>query len=162
MRWIRAHGQDRRYHHAVIGVNSRLDTLQAAILLAKLEIFPDEIRSRGEIGARYSRLLANVTRTPVIESHNTSVYAQYTIEVAERGQVIEKLAARGIPTVVHYPMSLHQQPAFRGLGLPDHRFPQAEAAADRVLSLPMHPYLDEKTQDRIVGHLTEVLKGPYA
>ena len=152
MRQIRLHGQDRRYHHPLIGINGRLDTLQAAVLLAKLEVLDDELAARARIGKRYSELLAGVaSRLPTIEVHNTSVYAQYTIEVEGRADVQARLKEQGIPTAVHYPVPLHLQPAFAGLALGEGTFPKSEAAARRVLSLPMHPFLDEAQQDRVVA-----------
>ena len=152
MRQIRLHGQDRRYHHPLIGINGRLDTLQAAVLLAKLEVLDDELAARARIGKRYSELLAGVaSRLPTIEVHNTSVYAQYTIEVEGRTDVQARLKEQGIPTAVHYPVPLHLQPAFAGLALGEGTFPKSEAAARRVLSLPMHPFLDEAQQDRVVA-----------
>ncbi len=152
MREIRVHGQDRRYHHPLIGVNGRLDTLQAAILLAKLPSFPDEVRARGEIGARYSMLFREATDKvipPTVLPYNSSVYAQYTIQVDERERVIEALKETGIPTAVHYPVPLHLQPAFASLGLGRGAFPHSERAAEQVLSLPMHPFLDSRTQERV-------------
>ncbi len=154
MREIRVHGQDRRYHHPVIGVNGRLDTLQAAVILAKLDSFPDEVAARGRIGARYSERLAAACpglRTPRLAADCTSVYAQYTIEVAGRERFIAALKDAGVPTAVHYPVPLHRQPAFAALGLGEGAFPVSEAAAARVVSLPMHPFLDEATQDRVVA-----------
>lgn len=151
MRRIRLHGQSRRYFHPIIGLNGRLDTLQAAVLLAKLETLDDELAARERIGKRYSERLAGAVRTPEIRPHNRSVYAQYTIEVDDRAAVQEQLKAQGIPTAVHYPVPLNLQPAFAGLGLPEGSFPKAEAAARRVMSLPMHPFLDDATQDRIVA-----------
>lgn len=151
MREIRIHGQDRRYHHPVIGLNGRLDTLQAAILLAKLDAFPEEVAARERIGARYTEQLRGVVQTPVLREGNSSVYAQYTIEVDNRDAVQAALKDAGVPTAVHYPIPLHLQPAFASLGLGEGSFPLAEAAGRRVMSLPMHPYLDEPTQDRIVA-----------
>jgi UDP-2-acetamido-2-deoxy-ribo-hexuluronate aminotransferase len=156
MREIRVHGQDRRYHHPRIGINGRFDTLQAAILLAKLEQFDWEVERRGAIGARYTALLntrAPGAVTPFIEAHNTSVYAQYTVQIDGRDQVAEALHRRGVPTAVHYPIPLHQQPAFTGCGPRDGDLPVAEAAARRVMSLPMHPDLTEAEQERIVDAL---------
>jgi UDP-2-acetamido-2-deoxy-ribo-hexuluronate aminotransferase len=143
MRMIRNHGQDRRYHHPVIGVNARMDTIQAAVLLAKLEAFDEEVRRRAEIGTRYSELLMGVVRAPIVLDGNTSVYAQYTIEVEDRADFQHDMELRGIPTTVHYPLALHLQPAFHHLGHREGEFPRAEAAAKRVVSLPMHPYLTE-------------------
>ena len=143
MRMVRNHGQDRRYHHPVIGVNGRMDTIQAAVLLAKLEVFDEELRRRAEVGARYSELLDKTVKTPHFLEGNTSVYAQYTIEVENRDAFQEEMKRHGVPTAVHYPEALHLQPAFAYLGHRDGDFPVAEAAAKRVVSLPMHPYLLE-------------------
>ncbi len=157
MREIRVHGQDRRYHHPRIGINGRLDSLQAAVLLAKLKIFPDEVAARARIGARYSELLAGSgCVTPYIEPHNTSVYAQYTIAVDDREGLIAKLSQAGIPTAVHYPVPLHRQPAFSGMPLPT--VPAAERAAARVVSLPMHPYMSDADQDSIADALRAALR----
>lgn len=152
MREIRIHGQDRRYHHPRIGMNGRLDTIQAAVLLSKMERFDWEVAQRAKIGARYSQLLSaagSKITTPHIEPHNTSVYAQYTILVDNRDDICKKLNAAGIPTAVHYPVPLHLQPAFAELGQTEGHFPIAEACAKRVMSLPMGPDLDEATQDLI-------------
>lgn len=144
MREIRTHGQDRRYHHPRLGINGRLDTLQAAVLLAKLEIFDDEVADRDRIGTRYNELLKDVVVTPTIGLFNTSVYAQYTVQVENRERVQEKLQEQGIPTAVHYPVPLHLQPVFVELVLGDGCFPISESAGKRVMSLPMHPYLTDK------------------
>src|SRR5262249_40156950 len=143
MRQIRVHGQDRRYHHALVGINGRLDTIQAAVLLAKLEVFDDEIARRVHLAKIYSELLREAVITPFIEPYNTCVYAQYTVQVDDRSSLQEKLSAEAIPSAVHYPLPLHLQPAFSTPGMGRGQFPKAEAAADRVLSLPFHPYLDE-------------------
>jgi UDP-2-acetamido-2-deoxy-ribo-hexuluronate aminotransferase len=143
MRQVLAHGQDRRYHHPVLGINGRLDTLQAAILLAKLQVFDDEVRERGRIGARYTDLLRDFVVTPHLVPGNTSVYAQYTVRVDNRTAVQMSLQEMGIPTAVHYPVPLHLQPVFAALGHKEGSFPAAESAADQVMSLPMHPYLTE-------------------
>lgn len=153
MREIRVHGQSKRYHHTSIGLNARLDTLQAAILLSKLEIFPDEVKKRESIGARYSELLQSHYRTPIIPEGYTSVYAQYTIEADDREPLRDELQKAGIPTAVHYPTPLHLQPAFAYLGLGVGSFPVAEKAANRVVSLPMDPYLDEATLQKITRTL---------
>ncbi|WP_044351994.1 DegT/DnrJ/EryC1/StrS family aminotransferase [Dethiosulfatarculus sandiegensis] len=151
MRYLRAHGQDRRYHHPLIGLNARMDTMQAAILMEKLAIFPNEVEARAKIGARYSQEFGDSVKTPVIKDGNTHVYAQYTVEVDNRTQVQEALKEKGIPTAVHYPVPLHLQPAFGFLGQGEGTFPVAEAASQRVMSLPMHPYLKEEDQDTIVA-----------
>jgi UDP-2-acetamido-2-deoxy-ribo-hexuluronate aminotransferase len=157
MHQIRVHGQERRYHHALVGINGRLDTLQAAILLVKLENFAVEIEARARVAAEYERLLGGRVATPHVERYNTSVYAQYTVQVADRRSMQDALRAEGIPTAVHYPVPLHLQPAFAVRECGRGAFPLAEAAAERVLSLPMHPYLAQVDQARIadaVAHAT--------
>lgn len=151
MDMIHKHGQDRRYHHVRMGLNSRLDTMQAAVLLAKLTIFDEEVRLRAEAGARYTKLLAdmpNIT-TPYIEPYNTSVYAQYTIRVPNRAQLQQKLKAAGIPTAVHYPIPLNQQPMFSYLDKGTGSVPVAEKAAEEVLSLPMSAWVKEEGMKKI-------------
>jgi UDP-2-acetamido-2-deoxy-ribo-hexuluronate aminotransferase len=157
MAQIRVHGQSRRYHHPVIGLNGRLDTLQAAILLAKFESLDEELAARARVGKRYGERLAGIVKTPTIEPHNTSVYAQYTIEVDNRAAVQEKLKAAGIPTAVHYPLPLNLQPAFAALEQGEGSFPKSDAAARRVMSLPMHPFLDAATQDRVVAAVKDAV-----
>ena len=149
MRQIRVHGQDRRYHHPLIGINGRLDTIQAAVLLAKLETLDAEIAERVRIAVTYRELLEDAVVTPYVEPYNISVYAQYTIQVEHRNSLQEQLKAEGIPTAVHYPVPLHLQPAFAVPGMGTGSFPNAEAAAERVISLPMHPYLSESDQRRV-------------
>jgi UDP-2-acetamido-2-deoxy-ribo-hexuluronate aminotransferase len=165
MREIRVHGQDRRYHHPRLGINGRLDTLQAAVLLAKMEIFPDEVDARIKIGTRYSEMIdaafakesdpARKVVTPYIAPNCTSVYAQYTVQVADRAKVEQGMKARSIPTAVHYPVPLHLQPVFANLGQGVGSFPMSEAAGNRVISLPMHPYLTEAQQAQVVAALKE-------
>lgn len=144
MRQIMAHGQDRRYHHPALGINGRLDTLQAAILLAKMDVFEDEVSLREKVGDRYNELLQGAVTTPQIQAGNTSVHAQYTIQVESRDFVQKLLHEKGVPTAVHYPVPLHMQPVFAHLNKPEGSFPVAEAAARKVMSLPMHPYLSEE------------------
>ncbi len=152
MRQIRVHGQDRRYHHPIIGLNGRLDTIQAAILIPKLEIFPDEIIAREKVADWYKVALARHSiAAPYLAPGNTSVYAQYTIQVDDREQFCEKLKAQGIPTAVHYPIPLHLQPAFAHLNQGRGSFPVSESIAARVVSLPMHPYLEAQDIDKIVN-----------
>jgi len=168
MREIRVHGQDRRYHHPRLGINGRLDTLQAAILLAKMDIFPEEVASRSRIGARYTALIEEAfakappekrATTPTLAPECTSVYAQYTVEVPERPRVEERMKAHGIPTAVHYPVPLHLQPVFGELRQGAGSFPVSEAAAARVISLPMHPYLTEDQQVKVVSALKDAVCG---
>lgn len=154
MRQIARHGQDRRYHHIRVGVNSRLDTLQAAILLPKLEILDDEIAARQRVAAEYERLLrgAGMDATPYIEPHNISVYAQYTVLVENRDAVQARLKEMGVPSVVHYPIPLNKQPAVADSSV---QLPNGDRVAEQVLSLPMHPYLG--AQD--IAHIVDALTG---
>lgn len=154
LRQVSRHGQDRRYHHIRVGVNGRIDTLQAAILLAKLPIFGDELKRRQEIGDRYNNLLGHSIETPHVEQFNTSVYAQYTVAVDDRDGVAAALKSVGIPTAVHYPLPIHKQPAFNDDAA---HCPLSELAAARVLSLPMHPYLDQGTLEKICSALSAAI-----
>jgi UDP-2-acetamido-2-deoxy-ribo-hexuluronate aminotransferase len=158
MRQIRSHGQDRRYHHPIVGINGRLDTLQAAVLLAKLEAFDVEIADRIRIGDHLSELLKGIVQTPHVHAYNTCVYAQYTIQVDVREEFQEHLKSNGIPTAVHYPVPLHLQPAFAVNGLGRGSFRHAESAAARVVSLPMHPYLREADRHKIAGVVREAVE----
>ena len=151
MAQIRVHGQSKRYYHPIIGMNGRLDTLQAAVLLAKLDTLEEELAARQRIGARYSQELGGAVKTPKVAAGNTHVYAQYTIQVENRDRVQAKLKEQGIPTAVHYPVPLNLQPAFASLGQGEGTFPKSDHAARRVMSLPMDAFLDEATQDRIVA-----------
>lgn len=161
MREIRVHGQDRRYHHPRIGINGRLDTLQAAILLAKLDRFDWEVEQRHKIGERYTELISSLRgstgraliQTPYISPDCTSVYAQYTIHVDCRDEVSKKLNEAGVPTAVHYPIPLHLQPAFACSNYSEGDFPVSESAAKHVLSLPMHPDLNVDQQRYIATTL---------
>ena len=163
MRKIRVHGQDRRYHHSILGVNGRMDTLQAAVLLAKLNVFPEEVEARGRIGARYTELFGQLGEkrivTPFIEPGNTSVYAQYTVQVENRDEVQKRLAngAVPVPTAVHYPIPLHFQPAFADLDHNPGAYPISESTARRVMSLPMHPYLTEGALEHIVASVSKTI-----
>lgn len=155
MRQIRVHGQSKRYHHVRVGVGGRMDTIQAAVILAKLEQFEWEVERRIAIGQRYLDRLAgiNSVQLPVVRPDRTSVWAQFTIQVADRDAVIAALKKQGIPTAVHYPIPLHLQPAYAPISRVVGTLVNAETVADRVLSLPMHPYLSEETQDRIMAAL---------
>ena len=155
IRQIARHGQDRRYHHIRVGVNSRLDTLQAAILLPKLEILDDEMKARQRVAEIYTKLFneSAISTTPFIEQHNQSAWAQYTIQVDKRDEVQERLKAKGIPTAVHYPIPLNKQPAVADANA---ILPVGDAVAERVMSLPMHPYLILEEQEKIVTVLSGV------
>ena len=147
IRQIARHGQERRYHHIRLGVNSRLDTIQAAILLPKLAILDRELAARERVAARYTEALAPLgIATPEVRSGYTSAWAQYTIRVDNRDEVQETLRDRGIPSAVHYPLPLSRQPAVAD---PAAVMPASDEAAREVLSLPMHPYLADEDIDRI-------------
>lgn len=153
LRQIARHGQDRRYHHLRIGVNSRLDTLQAAVLLAKLRILDDEIAARRQAAERYTTALTSLgIAVPSVAGDVRSAWAQYTIRVPNRDKVVARLNRAGVPTAVHYPVPLNRQPATAD---PTADVPESERASREVLSLPMHPYLDVDTQARIVDAVAE-------
>jgi UDP-2-acetamido-2-deoxy-ribo-hexuluronate aminotransferase len=157
MRQIRTHGQDRRYNHPRIGVNSRLDTLQAAILLAKLEVFDTEVTARKQLGEQYDTLIGELTKKTRLLPGHTSVHAQYTIEVPHRSTIQAFMKDKGIPTAVHYPKPLHHQAAFAQPGETPVVLPVAEKAAQAVMSLPMHPFLTDEEQEHIVDILNHAL-----
>jgi len=165
MREIRVHGQDRRYHHPRLGLTGRLDSIQAAVLLAKLEVFDDEVAARIRVGARYTELIEQrfgtgasaPVRAPFVEPFNTCVYAQYTIEVENRDIFETRMKSLGVPTAVHYPLALHMQPVFANLDYAVGSFPHSEAAARRVISLPMHPYLTDDQQRAVVDALAQAV-----
>jgi UDP-2-acetamido-2-deoxy-ribo-hexuluronate aminotransferase len=158
-REIRVHGQSGRYRHTRIGLGGRMDTIQCAVVLAKLKRFGWEIERRLEIGARYNRLLdARGIARVAQRGDRTSVFGQYTVFVDDRHEVRRELDAAGIPTAVHYPAPLSEQPAYEDRSLYG-QLPHSQQAARRVLSLPMHPYLDEGAQDRIVEALAGAVAG---
>ncbi len=155
---IRLHGQSKRYYHTSLGINGRCDTIQAAILIEKMAIFAEEIAARQEVAARYAELLPENIRKPFVKSGNLSVFAQYTIEVEDREALQDALQKRGIPTAVHYPFGLHEQPIFKSL-YPEHKtYAHTEHAARRVMSLPMHPYLSLEDQKKICQILLEEIQ----
>ena len=155
LRQIRNHGQEARYRHAKLGLNGRLDTMQAAILLAKLEVFDEELVRRNEVALQYSSLLSDSVQVPYIETHNRSAWAQYTIRVPNRADVQRALSDRQIPTAVHYPKPIHLQPVFAHLGLGEGSFPVSEQASKEVLSLPMHPYMSELDVRKVASSLRD-------
>ena len=157
MRLIRNHGQQTRYRHIQIGLNVRFDTLQAAILLAKLEVFPEELKRRQQIAKWYSQKLSDYLVTPYIETGNISTFAQYTVRMERREEVRAALTNAGIPTAIHYPQPLHKQPAIQNYLREDYNYPEAEIASQQVLSLPFHPYLTEKIVDRVCEELLNIV-----
>jgi len=148
---LRMHGQGSdRYEHVHVGYNSRLDTIQAAVLIEKLKIFDDEIEKRNAVARRYSEAFAVSERitTPVVTAGATSTWAQYTLQVEDRVKFQADLKAAGVPTAVYYPIPLSRQKAYAHFpGVPT---PVSDALSARVVSLPMHPYIEEVTQDRVI------------
>ena len=161
MREIRVHGQEKRYYHTRVGVGGRMDTLQCAVVLAKLTRFDWEIERRMELGTRYTNLITDNCplqtancQLPTVHSDRTSVYAQYTVFVDNRDAVAKQLNEQGIPTAVHYPVPLHRQPAYKS---DDAGLVHSERVANRVVSLPMGPDLAVADQDRIVEVLRQAV-----
>jgi dTDP-4-amino-4,6-dideoxygalactose transaminase len=151
LRSIRIHGQGtHKYDNVRIGLNGRLDTMQAAILLVKLEIFDAEVAARQEVVNRYSQGLQEVVRVPEVAPDCTSVWAQYSVLSDRRDELQQQLKTAGVPTAVYYPLPLHLQGAFAHMGHRAGDFPVSERAAERIFSLPLHPYLEEADQDRII------------
>jgi UDP-2-acetamido-2-deoxy-ribo-hexuluronate aminotransferase len=154
---IRVHGQKRRYYHTRLGLNGRIDTIQAAILLAKMTIFDDEIKLRNQVAVTYNNLFSQAykeIKIPFIKNENTSVYAQYTIEVNNREKIITGLKEINIPTAVHYPVPLNLQPIFFNDTLD---LPKSEEAAKSVMSVPMHPYLTLSEQEFVVEEISKLI-----
>ena len=158
MEEIRNHGQSKRYIHSRLGINGRLDTLQAAILLEKIQLFTNEILMRQDVALRYAERLPQQLIKPFIEPHHTSVYAQYTIQVPNREHVQQILQEQGIPTAVHYPLGLHRQEAVLQGAQSEFKYhPYTDYASQVVMSLPMHPYLTEQDQDKICDAVVAAL-----
>jgi dTDP-4-amino-4,6-dideoxygalactose transaminase len=161
LRSIRVHGQGLdKYDNVRLGLTGRLDTMQAAILLEKLKIFEDEIASRNRVAERYARGLGNAVTVPHVAGDCTSVWAQYTIRLpqrCDRDGFAAALKAQGIPTAIYYPKSMHQQTAYRDFPVADGGLPASERLSREVISLPMHAYLDEPTQQRVIAAVRGVL-----
>jgi len=154
MRSLRIHGKGKdQYDNVRIGINGRLDTLQAAVLLSKMEIFEDEILKRQWVAEEYTKRLYNVVKTPTIPCEYRSAWAQYTLISNDRANALERLKKAGIPTMVYYPKPLHLQTAFAALGYRPGSMPVAEELAGKVFSLPMHPYLTGEEIDRVCAPL---------
>jgi dTDP-4-amino-4,6-dideoxygalactose transaminase len=162
MRSLRVHGEGRhRYESVRIGTNGRFDTIQAAVLIEKLRIFADEIAARNRIARRYNEHLADVAKIPQVAEGSTSVWAQYTIRLApgRRDGFAAALKAQGVPTAVYYPIPLNRQEAYRHFPVVEGGVPVCERLAAEVISLPMHAYIDEPTQDRIIAAARQALVG---
>jgi dTDP-4-amino-4,6-dideoxygalactose transaminase len=160
LRSLRVHGEGaNKYDAARIGITGRLDTIQAAILLEKLKIFPEEIMARNAVAQRYTEGLAGVATVPRVGNQSTSVWAQYTIRVApgRRDALAAALKSKGIPTAIYYAKPLHRQAAYRGFPVAEGGLKVSEELAAEVISLPMHAYLEQPVQDRIIGAVREAL-----
>ena len=154
LKQIRNHGQAVRYQHSMVGINGRFDTMQAAVLLSKMEIFEEEVQLREAMGKKYTEKFKKSGKnvlTPFIKDINLCVYAQYTVQVENREETQKKLNDQGIPTAVHYPIPLNLQPVYEHLNQPMGSFPAAENLAKKVMSLPMHPYLTDEQIDKVVS-----------
>nr|WP_314470561.1 DegT/DnrJ/EryC1/StrS family aminotransferase [uncultured Campylobacter sp.] len=143
------HGSKERYFHSAIGINGRLDAIQAGVLNVKLKYFEDEIARRQEVAARYDQNLKNVV-TPFVESGNTSVWAQYCIRVKDRARILEICAQKGVPTGVYYPLPLHLQEVFKDLGYKKGDFAVSERVSEDIMALPMSAFLSEQEQDYVI------------
>jgi dTDP-4-amino-4,6-dideoxygalactose transaminase len=162
MRSLRVHGEGRdKYDCVRVGLNGRFDTIQAAVLIEKLKIFPEEIAARERIAQRYSTRLADVATVPRVADGATSVWAQYTIRIApyRRHVLVAALKAQGIPSAIYYAKPVHRQEAYRRFPVAGGSLPVSERLAEEVISLPMHAYLDEPTQDRIIDAVRNALGG---
>ena len=162
LRSLRVHGEGAdKYDAARIGITGRLDTIQAAILLEKLKIFPEEIVARNAVAQRYAAGLAGVATVPRVGNESTSVWAQYTIRLApgRRDTLAAALKDRGIPTAIYYAKPLHRQAAYRGFPVAEGGLPASERLAEEVISLPMHAYLDQPVQDGIIAAVRQALAG---
>lgn len=156
LRSIYFHGKgETQYDNVRIGVNSRLDTIQAAILIHKLEILEDEMEKRAVVGERYAEGLKDVVKVPVLEKNTRSAFAQYTIEVEDRDGLKAHLQNAGIPSMIYYIKPLHLQTAYRHYPQAAEGLPVSERAANHVLSLPMHPYLEKQDQDKVIKAIRE-------
>lgn len=161
LRSVRIHGQGKdKYDNIRIGLTARLDTIQAAVLIEKLKIFPDEIAARNRVAQRYAQALGDVAIVPQVPEGYTSVWAQYTLRLpaGRRNALAEALKAQGIPTAIYYPIPLHGQVAYRHFPAAEGGLPVTDAIVGQVISLPMHAYLDEPTQDRIVDAVRGALR----
>lgn len=155
---IRQHGKGvDKYDNDRIGLNARFDTIQAAVILAKLDIFAEEIDLRQAVARRYNAGLAGIVETPAVPDGLVSAWAQYTIKTDRREALADGLKAQGIPTAIYYPKPMHLQPAYARFGDGPGSQPVSEKLCDTVISLPMHPYLDAKTQDRICATIRDIL-----
>lgn len=149
------HGQNERYKHKYIGINGRLDALQAAVLNVKLQYFDKEVQKRNEIAKRYDNALEDTVLTPVLKPERSSVYAQYCVKSQKREDILEKLKKNGIPFAVYYPIPLHMQECFEGIGYKPGEFPVSEKVAKEIFALPMSAFLSIEDQDKVMKVMQE-------
>ena len=154
---LRVHGQNKRYNHEFIGIGGRLDTIQAAVLLAKLPFFKEELGNRQKIADKYSSELSNLIQTPTIKPNRSSAWAQYTIRVNNRDDLIKRLLENDIPSSVFYPIPLHLQECFKYLNYKKNDFPISEKASNEVLSLPMNPFLNKDQITYIISNIKKFI-----
>ncbi len=160
LRSIRAHGKGTgKYDIVRIGLNGRLDTLQAAILLPKLAVFANELEARTRLADHYDRRLSDSVTTPVRQAGKSSAWAQYSILLDDRDRVQKALGEAGVPSAIYYPLPMHLQPAYTPYGNGEGSLPVSEALSKRILSLPMHPYMDDATADRICDTVLAAVAG---
>jgi UDP-2-acetamido-2-deoxy-ribo-hexuluronate aminotransferase len=159
LRSLREHGKgSHKYDNVRVGINGRLDTLQAAILLAKLEIFNDELKQRQEVARRYSEMLSDIVKVPHVPDGLRSAWAQYSVVSDKRAYLMNRLKEAGVPTAIYYPRPLHMQTAFSHLGYRQGEFPVSEYMSERIFSLPMHPYLERDAQIKIADAVKTAYK----
>ena len=153
---LRVHGQNKRYHHKYIGIGGRLDTIQAAVLLAKLPYFKKELSERQIVAEKYSDGISKIYQTPLIKSNRSSAWAQYTLRVKNRDVLQSNLKSNGIPTSVFYPIPLHLQKCFKNLNYMKNDFPISEEASNEVISLPMNPFLTYDQINYVVSKIKNI------
>ena len=155
MKAMRVHGASERYNHQFVGMNGRMDTLQAAILLAKLPFFDNEIKKREQVAQVYDQELKDYFLTPKVISGNTHVYAQYALQSENRAKIIEELNKNNVPCAVYYPICIHLQPAYKFLGYKEGSMPNAERVSQRVFCVPMNPWIEKEELDNIINILKQ-------
>jgi UDP-2-acetamido-2-deoxy-ribo-hexuluronate aminotransferase len=153
IKMLRVHGQIKRYHHKYIGIGGRLDTIQAAVLLAKLPYFKEELLNRQNVADKYTKALSDKFKTPIVRLNRSSAWAQYTLRVESRDILQSKLKEKGIPTAVFYPIPLHLQECLKYLNNKTNQFPISEKASEEVMSIPMNPFLTNEQIDYITSNI---------
>ena len=158
IKMLRVHGQNERNHHRYIGIGGRMDTIQAAILSAKLPYFADELKNRQKVANKYTNVLSNTLKTPIIKPNRSSAWAQYTVRLKNRNYVQKELKKKNIPTSIFYPLPLHLQECFKYLNYHKGDFPISEKASEEVISLPMNAFLSSDQIDLVVSSINNIIK----